>query len=241
MPIIYWIDREKYWIGLSAADLSCLARGSKLRAMCGRMTLTRKDLREIADELDAEVNPQYLAEYRPRYNLAPTQRHWVLVADGARREIMPASFGLSGDGRLLVNVRAETLAKGGFRNRRQVLALADGFFEWKAGQVRQPVWFHRKKGELLLLAAIAAKHSFAVVTVDANEDVASVHGRMPAIVPASQAAAWLNGPPSLTLLKPLPAGELEATPVSSRVNRAGVDDPDCLAPPEQRGQLELIP
>ena len=40
--------------------------------MCGRMTLTRRDFAEVADELEALYAPEWPRLYRPRYNVAPT-------------------------------------------------------------------------------------------------------------------------------------------------------------------------
>jgi len=39
------------------------------------------------------------------------------------------------------------------------------------------------------------------------------------------------------LLRPYPAAELEAFPVSRRVNRATDDDPACIEPAEAEGML----
>lgn len=50
------------------------------------MTMSRADLAAIADELEAAVDARAAAAYRPRYNIAPTDRHLMLVGD---RDIGP--------------------------------------------------------------------------------------------------------------------------------------------------------
>src|SRR4051812_6888692 len=126
--------------------------------MCGRMTLTRRELEAIADELEATIDDEARAIYRPRYNVAPTDLHLVMrVIDGHRR-LEPARWGLppTVQGRPpLFNARAESAAfKDAFRtayvNGRCVVP-ADGFYEWKTtADGRQPIWFHRADGKLLL-------------------------------------------------------------------------------------------
>jgi putative SOS response-associated peptidase YedK len=210
------------------------------------MTLTRRELDSIADELDAELDAGEAARYRQRFNVAPTDLHWLLIADqDKRRRIVPAIWGLSGKQRPLINVRAESIQRGAFRHHRHGLAIADGFYEWRGGKgARQPLWYHRPASGLLLLATVdaplggsaKAAIAFSVVTVAANEDTAPVHDRMPAIIAPSAVDEWL-GQPALELLTPPPPGTLVATEVSSRVNYVEHDDAACLEPaPQERSQ-----
>ena len=55
--------------------------------MCGRITLTRPNLESIASELD--VDGRGYPVYRPRYNVAPTQPHPILVMREVRGESHP--------------------------------------------------------------------------------------------------------------------------------------------------------
>jgi putative SOS response-associated peptidase YedK len=72
------------------------------------------------------------------------------------------------------------------------------------------------------------------VTTEANALVARIHSRMPVVVAPAQYALWLDpaAPPDavLPLLRSLPETEMVAHPVSSRVNRPDVDDPECARP-----------
>src|SRR5437879_3224106 len=100
--------------------------------MCGRMTLTESSLAKVADELAATLVPADSALYRPRYNIAPTDQHWMVLAAGEGRALVPARWGF-GD-RMLINARSETASRRGplgkaFADHRCVVP-ADGFYEW---------------------------------------------------------------------------------------------------------------
>lgn len=182
--------------------------------MCGRFTLTLPDYETLARALGVEPDPELAPLYRPRFNVAPTDRHWILRVRDGRRELVPGSWGLvnawaadrSGASKQLL-ARAETVAtrpayRDAFR-RRRCLVPADGFFEWGGPKGRrQPYWFHSKDGGLLLLAGLyeswrdrrtgLRERTFAIVTTPANDVVGGVHDRMPALVPIERASAWLG-------------------------------------------------
>jgi putative SOS response-associated peptidase YedK len=211
--------------------------------MCGRMTLARPDLAEVAGELGADFDAADAARHRARYNIAPSDQHWLLIADGGRR-IVPAVWGLPSDKRPVINVRAESLQRGAFRRHRHAVAIVDGFYEWTRS--RQPHWYHRS-GALFLLACVdaplaaasaRAARAFAVVTVPANAEVARVHERMPALLDGAALEAWLAGA-GLAELAPAPESALEARAVSTRVNRVAHDDPACIAPAPARPARQL--
>lgn len=74
----------------------------------------------------------------------------------------------------------------------------------------------------------------SLATVDASDDVRSVHPRMPAILDPAEYDAWLAPDASerelKALLRPFRAGELQAVRVGPRVGYVRNDDPECLAP-----------
>ena len=213
--------------------------------MCGRMTLTRKDVYQIVSELEAEVAEEDAREYRPRYNVAPSDRHWILCASGDGRVLVPATWGYLASGKPLINVRSEQVASGrGFRDAfqaRRCAVVTDGFYEWSPQ--RQPTWFHRADGGLVLLAGLYHRATesptprFTVLTTRPNRTVAQVHDRMPVALDPGNAgalAAWLSAevPTEVThLLAPAREDLLVATAVSRHVNSVKHDDPGCLAPP----------
>ena len=76
--------------------------------------------------------------------------------------------------------------------------------------------------------------SCTIVTTAPNELAATIHDRMPVILPWERHADWLAdaaAPQSLaSLLGPYPASEMEAYPVSTWVNSPAHDDPRCVEP-----------
>ena len=230
------------------------------------MTLTRADWDEVLLELTETLVPAGVTDiredegaaayYRPRYNVAPTQAHPILRGVAGPARLGFALWGLLASGRgkaPVINARAETVPfKSAFQDAfvsRRCVVPADGFFEWKTGpEGRQPLWFHRPDGKLLLLAGLfdeelttakqPARTRFAVLTTAPNRLLATVHDRMPALLSASDAASWLVQP-AQKLLRPAPDDLLLATPVSLRVNSVRNDDPECLAPP-RGSQMRLF-
>jgi putative SOS response-associated peptidase YedK len=210
--------------------------------MCGRFSLSKRELVEIADWLDAELGAEIAAQYRPRYNVAPTDLHFVAVAEGKKRVVVPAKWGFTDGGKPLINARSETARdKPSFRDafaRRRCVVPADGFFEWRGGKNdRRPIWFHPPDGGLMAFAGLwepgllGAPPQFTILTTEANALVAPVHDRMPVILPPACIGEWL-GAPRTDLLVPAPDGALVATAVSNHVNSVQNDDPRCLEPQE---------
>ena len=74
-----------------------------------------------------------------------------------------------------------------------------------------------------------------VLTTDAIEPLARIHDRMPLLVPRESWGQWLDpdlvdGAAALALVGPAEAGDLEAYPVSERVNNVRNNGPELLAP-----------
>ncbi|MEP6871989.1 MAG: SOS response-associated peptidase family protein [Anaerolineaceae bacterium] len=60
--------------------------------MCGRFTLTYRRAELLAAELGVPI--ESLTDYRPRFNIAPTDPHWIVRTRYEDREILPAKWGL---------------------------------------------------------------------------------------------------------------------------------------------------
>lgn len=225
--------------------------------MCARVTLTIDDIDEIAGMLDAELSPEDARRYKRRYNVAPSDTHWILEYGADRRILVPAKWGYvptSPPGRArkpLINVRGEQVGSGhGFREAfasRRCAVVTDGFFEWN--ERREPFWYHRPDGGLVLLGGLfqsapdaEREPRFTVLTTRPNKLISAIHDRMPVIVPAARIDDWLTAPPTeaAALIAPAPEDTLIATPVSRRVNKVANDDAACLAPPEADAQGSLF-
>jgi putative SOS response-associated peptidase YedK len=225
--------------------------------MCGRYMLTTPV--DALRQLFLFTERPNLA---PRYNIAPTQDVPIVrrTRDGTGRELIMVRWGLipywAEDpkiGNRLINARGESVARtAAFREayqRRRCLVPADGFFEWqKVGRDRQPLLVRRQDLAPFAFAGLWERwpqpgggvlRSCTIITCPANELVAPVHDRMPVILAPDDHERWLD--PSRAdgrdLLKPYPAPELEAYPVSPRVNSPQNDDPECIAPLAVQGSL----
>ena len=234
--------------------------------MCGRFTLTTNDYRAVAEALDAEIGAQEASEYRPRFNVAPGDRHLIVTVEGDRRTLVAATWGFPGGAARRpeghINARSETAhARPAFRDafmRGRCAIPADGFYEWTGPKDhRLPVWYHAPSG-VIALAGLFTEHvdprtgevesRFAILTTAASELVAPVHDRMPVILSSDALAQWLRpidpDHPSIdhlrALLRPAPADALVATEVSSRANHVAHDDPACIAPFPHPHQIALF-
>jgi putative SOS response-associated peptidase YedK len=75
--------------------------------------------------------------------------------------------------------------------------------------------------------------TFAVITTDANELVADIHDRMPAILVPDGYTRWLSDEPDRReLMRPFPADLMRMWPISARVNKPENDDPLIIEPIE---------
>jgi putative SOS response-associated peptidase YedK len=221
--------------------------------MCARFTLTA-GVREVAAALGVDPAAVDGAGHRPRYNIAPTQPHFIVRERQEERQALPARWGLvnswATDAKRAgaqINARAEDVPRrrayrATWEKRRRCLVPADGFLEWTGPKsARQPVWFHRPEGGLILLAGLYEswpagdddwRRTFTILTTAANDTVAPIHDRMPVILSPDDAAEWVfpgNAPDAAwELLRPAPQSLLVGEPISRRVNSVRNDDPDCL-------------
>ena len=73
--------------------------------------------------------------------------------------------------------------------------------------------------------------TFAIITTDANELVAQIHDRMPAILPPANYTRWLSDEPDpRELMRLYPAELMRMWPISTRVNKPENDDPSIFEP-----------
>ena len=220
--------------------------------MCGRFTLTISP-EQLQDQFGLSEPPS--ADLAPRYNIAPTQAVAV-VTNSTDRKLEIFQWGLIPSwakdpkiGNKLINARAETLAeKPSFRTalkRRRCLVVADGFYEWKKDGARKtPMYIQMEDGRPFGFAGLwevwqppdgSLLKTCTIITTEPNELTATIHNRMPAILPPEAYDAWLKpgelpAEEVLPLLRPYDARRMKATPVSTRVNSPSVDSPECILP-----------
>jgi len=160
-------------------------------------------------------------------------------------------------GAQMINARADTVAtKPAFRaafNARRCVVPADGFYEWTAaGKVKQPwrillgdpahptpfafagLWERWRDPTAAKDAPLV--ETFTIITTDAAPAIAAIHHRMPVILTKrDDLDAWLDAaktPPEAAqkLLTPYAGADLKPVAVSTKVNNARHDAPDCVEP-----------
>lgn len=223
--------------------------------MCGRFTLANPDPNAIEEQFNLPEVPQLAP---PRYNIAPTQPVAAIInaADGQNHlqymfwGLIP-SWSKDGSGASkMINARAETVAeKPAFRaalSKRRCLIIADGFYEWKAEAdgTKTPMLIG-VEGGLFAFAGLYEKWSHpdsaepittcTIITTQPNSLMASIHNRMPVILPAEHYAAWLDYKTTdttkvLPYLGAYPPAKMMAYPVGRMVNNPRAEGPDLIRP-----------
>lgn len=230
--------------------------------MCGRFTLTDADGARLRFDIrGADVPPPIEradgTADAARYNIAPTQDVLTVRDENGERRAEMMRWGLVPSwadspkiGARMINARAETLAerpsfRAAFR-RRRCLIPADGFYEWRReGKGRVPIRFALASGEPFAFAGLWERWepptgeppllSCAIITTRANDLIAPIHDRMPAILTPDAERVWLDA--DITdaaalsgLLAPYPSELMRAREASRAVNSPAYDGPECLAP-----------
>jgi putative SOS response-associated peptidase YedK len=226
--------------------------------MCTRYLLERSAAEAGFKKLGLDALAAAVAKAMDRFNIAPGTEILALRAGerpGTARIFAPrwgfaaarttVGSASTDAGSVLVNARGETAAeKPSFREAwrsRRCLVPATGFYEWeKRGRARLPWLFRRVGGEPFAFAGLWETRedggaAAVLVTTTANSLLAQIHDRMPVmLVGADACRGWLSpdAPESAlgALLAPLEASEMQATPVSPRVNRSDFDSPECVRP-----------
>jgi putative SOS response-associated peptidase YedK len=192
---------------------------------------------------------------RSKFNVAPSQLMPVIVQH-EKIEMVMMQWGLIPRGVRNprksphpINARAETLMETPvFRDllpQNRCLIPASGFYEWlKEGTRKIPFYIHVRDRPIVAFAGLydvsrdtdGEPHlTYTIVTTDANTLVSRLHERMPVILRQEDETRWLSGDTPSTgemqaLLAPYRPGEMEAYPVSSRVNSPAEDDERLIQP-----------
>ncbi|KPV53102.1 hypothetical protein SE17_11560 [Kouleothrix aurantiaca] len=206
--------------------------------MCGRYTFEPiDDVLERFDIDGAEL------DLEPNYNVAPTQTMPVVVRNSPnhlefmRWGLIPSWAKDWKIGYKMINARAETVAeKPAYRKAfasQRCLVPASGFYEWrKTDDGKIPHYIHLKSGELFAFAGLydvwhdeqgREVHTYTIITTEPNALMYEIHDRMPVILKRQDEEIWVD--PAVkdrerleALLVPYSSDEMEAYPVSPRVN-----------------------
>jgi len=230
--------------------------------MCGRYTIT-----SAPEAVRALFRYAEQPNFPPRYNVAPTQPIPIVRLAEGQRQFALVRWGLLPSWvkdpkafTLLINARGESVIdKPAFRaamKRRRCLIPTDGFYEWKAvGGRKQPYFVRLKSGAPMAFAGLwecwtgpngEELETAAIVTTNANRQLAEIHGRMPVIVPPEAFDLWLNcadvdATTAAALIQPAPENLLEVYPVSPAVNRTANDNPKLVEPLAAGAETQSAP
>jgi putative SOS response-associated peptidase YedK len=214
--------------------------------MCGRNSLFVPQP-ELEDRFDATFVGD---SYSPRYNIAPSDSLDVITND-TPDAIDRLYWGLIPHWAdeiesTYINARSETVdEKRPFQNAwesRPCLVLSSGFYEWKDlnGGSKQPYRVYRTGDSAFAMAGLWQRttideqtiQSVTILTTEPNDVIRPIHDRMPVILSADEEDVWLTSGPETrkSLCQPYPDDDLEAYPISSRVNNPQNDSPEVIDP-----------
>jgi putative SOS response-associated peptidase YedK len=231
--------------------------------MCGRYSLAKSKI-----ELEERFQAEMLEDFKPRYNVAPTQLMPVITTDSPKGfshfywGITPEFSKNKPVSQKFINARGETISeKASFKNafqKRRCIIPADGFYEWKqlGKKSKSPYRFILEGEKLFSFAGIweeyenedgQIKHTFLIITTAANELVNDIHDRMPAILTPEKEKIWLNSYSEekdlAECLSPYSTAQMMSYPVSPMVNHVANDNPALLkktSPMDQFGNYTLF-
>ena len=215
--------------------------------MCGRFNLITNST-QLALHFGLITQPEPMVS---RYNIAPTQPiaairhnqqgdrelsyfHWGLIPSWAKG----TSFATR-----MINARSETVhEKPAFRaafKRRRCLVPMTGFYEWQkiAPRQKQPVHITLGEQEIFAVAGLWESwqgiESCTLLTGAPNALIAPIHNRMPIIVNSADYDLWLDPAAPLpalhSLFTPYDQTKMQIRPISTYVNKASNEGPQCLA------------
>jgi len=231
--------------------------------MCGRYSLAKSKI-ELEDRFQAEM----LEDFKPRYNIAPSQLVPVITSDSPKGfshfywGITPAFAKNKPVAYKLINARSESITeKISFKNafkKNRCLVPADGFYEWKkvGKKTKVPYRFVFHNESLFSFAGIWEEfetekgeiaHTFTILTTRPNLLTSEIHDRMPVILTKENEEKWLNLNTSeeelLGMLSPYSDEEMTKYTVSPMVNQVVNDSPFVIRktlPMDQFGNYTLF-
>ncbi len=185
--------------------------------------------------------PGFPRQMRAHWNLAPKSQVLMLFQKQQKRQAALALWGFTSEWmtdltRAVAHARVETVStqpmfKKAWRSQRCVLP-ANGFFEWRGQQRKQPFWLSAAEPLLYFAAiwdvyAVPGRDYYSVAML--TQQASSL--RRPVILSEQHLAVWLSPESSDEELRAVlaePPPQLRERRVSTLVNDPLVDGPHCL-------------
>ena len=227
--------------------------------MCGRYSFAQLS-EEVEKRFKIHVDGN---TYVAKYNVAPGQKqaiitnqnptelsfhYWGLLPPWAKDLSMAYK---------MINARGETLEeKPAFKsafNSKRCLIPADGFYEWKKiNKLKIPYHIRLKSLEMFAFAGLweewkdaegKTRHTFTIITTEANTLMKDLHHRMPVMLPPHLEQEWLENPNPKDvnkMIQSFDSDKMEVFEVSDRVNKAGNEGEDLIRPYHRGKQMDLF-
>jgi putative SOS response-associated peptidase YedK len=231
--------------------------------MCGRYTLASTNPAEVRSRFAIGES----VPVRQRFNVAPgddvlaitTDKEGVPRGEELRWGLVPSWSKDASTGLKMINARVETVSeRPAYRRafeRYRCLIVADGFYEWQRAPTgpKQPFHITRADGRPFAFAGLwsiwhapdgGKLRTCTIITTAANSAIAALHDRMPVILAEVSEASWLDSATKPDQLREILVGlsppGTSLRPVSTAVNDARYDGPECLAEPAETAQSALF-
>ncbi|MFC1687304.1 SOS response-associated peptidase [Patescibacteria group bacterium] len=216
--------------------------------MCGRYSFFTKD-----EVIESRFKASFMFPIQRHYNAAPSQL-LPIILNNDPEHITAGKWGLTTSWmnkkglHPLINARVETVSeKPSFKqsfSKRRCLVIADNFFEWsRQSNIKIPFRILLKDEqpfafagifELLKLSSGVVIPTFTIITVPANELVAPLHDRMPAILSKDHESLWIDPKApyeaAKSVCKPYAEEKMKMYEVSPLVNSVKHDEPRIIQP-----------
>jgi putative SOS response-associated peptidase YedK len=191
---------------------------------------------ELLESFVEQHDAQALRDWKPRFNIAPTQQVPVVREHSGTREILSVRWGMVapgsptfGGGKPVFNARIETVSTLGLFKKpfaqSRCIVFASGYYEWQLREDgKQPFYVHQPAQTIAMAGVTRAwrdptksdtdpsrwRHSMAIITRDAHVAPGEIHDRMPACLTSDAYNEWLGGDLDADdLLRTLDAASLE--------------------------------
>lgn len=230
--------------------------------------VNRYSISATAKTVAERFSIEHPEHYTPRYNASPSQLLPVITASGRQGLSWfywgrPPQFAHNKAlGEKIINQHANDLAEKSNLKRtllkNRCIVPADGWYAWKkiGKKTLVPHRFIATDQSIFSFAGVweefedeteSMVHTFRILTVGANESVASITDSMPVILTKSQEDLWLHKESDekelLGILKSYPAMNISAYTVSPRINDPQNEHSSLLLPApsaDQFGNLTLF-
>lgn len=210
--------------------------------MCGRYILAPKD--NLISRYDLTHTD---FTFKENYNISPSQILPVITYAN-QYKLIPMKWGLTPKWMQQklgpINARSETILQkpmfASLFSKHRCLIPASGFYEWQKTEKNTiPYYIFPKHNEIISFAGLYdafidnlgnTHYSYAIITTKPNNIVSPIHDRMPVILSPGEELLYLTASlhKAFTLLDPYQDTELQAYPISKRINSPLANDASLL-------------